>query len=286
VAQLNREVVFYLIKVLIISNIAAYALLFSFLFAIYLPFFYGIYHYGTHGISREKLYFCGYDLLEIFGTFFFERLASYNNEVGFCYEEAAIAMMLLKKCKTAKIHQGITMHGFGYPHSWVTFRVGFLVFVMDYRVSPMPKLWSWYKRLLQPETIWTMNYKDFWQLKEVNALYERMKKPETSHFFIEFKFFRPDFFFASNWGFRGYFPLYKIDREDFGKELAISRNDLDEDEYDIYISQRIVDEFMADPKLMRPSDEAIKEAFDLHWPDDERDFFEFVRKNILAPYII
>ena len=245
-------------------------------------------YYKRHGFYGQRFYFCGYQFFEVMDKLLFERLATYNG-FGFCYEEAAMSMMFLKDCKSADLHQGLVYSKSKrkhVDHAWVTFRVGVCFFVLDLRVSLFPIPWYTYILKLAPITKFMCEYSKFWNLVEVNALFSRMKKPETSYFFTEFKFFRPDLSETRKWGFRGYFPTYRMSDKDFGRTLEVSKLSLSDDCYNIYVSQRVINEFMRDEKLTEPSDEVKHQAFLLHLDPADRPFFNTLYNYHILNHVV
>lgn len=132
---------------------------------------------------------------QLFEKEVFYRLGSYR-QYGFCYEVAALSMLMLKSNETSRI-----VYGLGFindsearigPHAWTEFKSEGIWWTIDPCWCPdtiiMPSFL--HKTLTKCISIRSIKYKTFWSYEVSQKLHTLMQDKKTSHVFRELSFYR------------------------------------------------------------------------------------------------
>lgn len=139
-------------------------------------------------------YFCGYTVAELLGAEAFLAIRTVAGG-GFCYELAALAMLMLKNWPgAAKLVQGLVTlpNGDAGSHAVVQLDYYGTPYIWDLSTAPFAVTADDYARMGIMQAAWAKDSAQFWEMPETAELYEAIRHPETSNIFWELGFFRPD----------------------------------------------------------------------------------------------
>lgn len=154
--------------------------------------------YARFEKRHEETYFMGVDLKSLFLDDVFWLLAS-NIGVGFCYELAAIGMLVMDFADETRIIHGVSTSAkqrsgmtTEYRHAIVEARFGEDYYVYDpmwlrMRLTDKEEYFERYNF----EVCWSMSDIDFWNDKYAASMMKKFQSPETSYDVIGLRYFRP-----------------------------------------------------------------------------------------------
>ena len=118
-----------------------------------------------------------------------------------CYETGILAMIMLKKSKSARLCRGkfYVADKFKSRHSWVEFKIplnGWWVLDFAWFHPGICQRKKYFQKISDEGRLtkeWTLSYEEFWNINLVQVLAKKMKQPGTSHIFLELAAFgNPD----------------------------------------------------------------------------------------------
>lgn len=136
----------------------------------------------------DILYFHGFKIHRYLDSKAFSRLQSWLG-CGMCYELSALAMLVLKCNKTAKLYRGDYYDQSGKlqtRHGWVEFRIpfcGWCVADFSWIHEGFARKKNYFRNLDggRLKARWSCGYKDFWDLPFPNVLHKSMQNKKTSY---------------------------------------------------------------------------------------------------------
>ena len=213
------------------------------------------------GLQAWATFFHGKRFGEYLDTNAFLRLADHLGG-GFCYEIAAIVMILAKPFKTARLCHGdlVDKDGNRLTRAWVEVKVplnGWVVIDYAWKPNVLTKKKDYFRTAKngdQMVTKWVCSYEDFWSIPLSRIIKEAMEKPETSHIL-------PDLF------------AYRNGKQEYGfqddiRSIAQVRANADEVSSIVnlkngthnLITSKIMSAYVDDPTIKTPPQELIEEA--------------------------
>ena len=138
--------------------------------------------------DAEGLYLCGRPLGQYYDTELFSRLSVYLG-YGLCYEATTLAMMTMKRHRTARIIIGkaVDRQDILHIHAWVEFRAFGRWWVMDPTWGPtiLSSKRQHDKKIGFPKVCRIISYAEFWDFGMVQDYYAHIQNQETSQVFNE-----------------------------------------------------------------------------------------------------
>ncbi len=140
----------------------------------------------------DTLYFHGFKVHRYLSSEAFLRLQAWLG-CGMCYELSALAMLVLKHNKTARLCRGDYYEQDGKPrtcHGWVEFKIplcGWCVADFSWIHGGFARKKVFFKSLDggKLKERWSCSYDDFWDLPFPNVLYKAIQSSKTSKILFE-----------------------------------------------------------------------------------------------------
>lgn len=136
----------------------------------------------------DVLYFHGFKIHRYLDSEAFPRLQAWLG-CGMCYELSVLAMLALKRNKTARLYRGDYYDQDGKMqtrYGWVEFKIplcGWYVADFSWIHEGFARKKNYFRDLDggRLKARWSCNYKDFWGLPFPNVLHESMQNRKTSY---------------------------------------------------------------------------------------------------------
>ena len=208
--------------------------------------------------EMDKAYFHGFKFQRYLETDAILRFEGWLGS-GLCYELSALAMILAKNQKSAKLCRGDYYDengNFKTRHSWVEVKVplnGWFVIDFAWMSKACKKRWYFHDRKGRLVQKWVCPYEDFWKFQFSNLIWEAIHNRETSCVLLGLSAFGgPDIEYEfRNW-------IYEAGN------LKIFNGDMMFPHYrdgsDKPISNRIIRDFVKNPKRKNPKAKSIRSA--------------------------
>lgn len=209
--------------------------------------------------EAEKLYFYGFKLQRYLESNAILRLENYLR-ASLCYELSALAMILLRSNKTAKMCRGDYLDDDGKlktHHSWVEFEVpneGWCVLDLAWFEPAIFKKDFYFQHCRNLIPKWSCSYSEFWNIKLTNAVYQAMSQSSTSYIFAELSVFgNPK---ANGYGFKKYCKkeqklIYTDGTYMWPRRFSSGK----------VLSSRMIRDFVKNPKREQPKAKSIRLAY-------------------------
>ena len=211
--------------------------------------------------ESEDIYFHGFKFSRYLDTDAILRLEKWLGQ-GMCYELSALAMILMKDCKSAKLCRGdyYDKNGnFQTKHAWVEVRIPFNGwYVIDFAwIFPgFCRKSDYFRRNNDGGKLickWTCTHDEFWSIHFSNVVREAMQNRKTSCVLLELSGFGGP---ENGYGFRDYiYEMENLKFSDGSVMLPHCRDDSDKP-----ISSRIIRDFVKNPKRKDPKAKSIRLA--------------------------
>lgn len=212
--------------------------------------------------NSDKMYFHGFRLSRYIDTDAFLRLENWLGS-GMCYELSALAMILMKNCKTARLCRGKCFDRDGNLitlHSWVEVKVPLngwavvdLAWIFPGFCSKKKFFSSLEDRGKYLVCEWICTHDDFWKIDFANAVSEAMQNRETSCILMELCGFGMP---KDGYEFNEYiFESHDLMCTDGRAMLPHYRDDLTKP-----ISTRIIRDFIKNPRCKSPKAKSVRLA--------------------------
>ena len=178
--------------------------------------------------------------------------------VGICKELAAVAMIILRDNKSARLCHGDWYENnlFVTKHAWVEFKIplnGWFVMDLAWMCPGICKRRAYFRNLRSEGKMvrrWTCSYNEFWQIKFVEVVSEMMRNRKTSHVLLDLSAFgKPDGHGFSEW-------CYQQDEPKFSNgSILAPHSRIGSDKL---VSSWVIRDFVKNPKRKQPKARSVR----------------------------